>query len=69
MNLPSAPDQYSRSDQQSTRNEISRADDLNLKKDRHLNLQTGVGIELVDTVDGTRYRATVASGAWVLTAL
>ena len=69
MNLPSIPEKYDPAQQAQTRAGIEEADAANHKKFRDIEVGKACRLILVDTVTGTRYAATVASGAWVLTAL
>lgn len=68
-NLTPAPAAYNQRDQQEFRNEMNRRDDKYHKNDRHVEVGKDRGVIWTDTVTGTRYRVTVASGAFVLTAL
>jgi hypothetical protein len=63
-NLPSAPDKYDATNEQSTRNRLQEADDQNWKRRA---VVRPVRFELQDTVTGQFYVITIASGAWVLT--
>lgn len=66
MKKVKAPPQYNAENEQSFRNAAQDADDQNVKKGTEWN---AVRLVLTDTVSGTRYNLTVASGALVLTAL
>ena len=65
-NLPSAPAQYNQANEQSMRNKVQEADDQNWKRRE---VVRPVRLELQDTVTGTFYTLTIASGALVLTAV
>lgn len=64
--LPAAPAQYSAQDQASTRRLIQEELRRCVKTDEQL---TPVRFVLIDTVTGTNYQLTVASGALTLTAV
>jgi hypothetical protein len=64
--LPAAPAQYSREDQASLRRLIQEELRRCVKTDEQL---TPVRFVLIDTVTGTNYQLTVASGALTLTAV
>ena len=69
MTLPNAPLQYLAGVFSLWKAALEQADLDNHKKLRDIEVGKGCRLILVDTVTGTRYAATVASGAWVLTAL
>ncbi len=69
MNLPSIPTKYDPTQQAQTRAGLEEADAANHKKFRDIEVGKGCRLILVDTVTGTRYAATIASGAWALSAL
>ena len=64
--LPAAPAQYSAADQASLRRLIQEELGNCLKRNEQI---TPVRLVLIDTVTGTNYRLTVASGALTLTAV
>ena len=64
--FPPAPAQYSQMDQSSTRRLIQEELRRCVKTDEQI---TPVRFVLIDTVTGTNYRLTVASGALTLTAV
>lgn len=64
--LPAAPAAYSQQDQASTRRLLQEELRRCVKTDEQL---TPVRFVLIDTVTGTNYELTVASGAVVLTAV
>jgi hypothetical protein len=64
--LPAAPAQYSAADQASLRRLIQEELGNCLKRNEQI---TPVRFVLIDTVTGTNYRLTVASGALTLTAV
>ena len=64
--LPAAPAQYSAADQASLRRLIQEELSNCLKRNEQI---TPVRLVLIDTVTGTNYRLTVASGALTLTAV
>ena len=66
MKLPTAPDKYDKVNEQSMRNKLAQEDDRNVKQNTEWN---AVRLVLTDTVTGTRYNVTVASGAIALVAL
>jgi hypothetical protein len=66
MNLPLAPEKYDPVNESNMRAALEQADRLNHKKGQETQL---VRLVLADTVTGTRYLVTVASGALTLTAL
>lgn len=69
MNLPKPPSVYSQANEAQTRDVISQADEDNHKKLRDIEIGQGCRAIFFDTVTGTRYAMSVASGAVVLTAL
>jgi len=62
--LPAAPGQYSQTDQASTRRLIQEELRRCVKTDEQI---TPVRLVLIDTVTGTNYELTVASGSLTLT--
>lgn len=64
--LPAAPSQYSQTDQASTRRLIQEELRRCVKTDEQL---TPVRLVLIDTVTGTNYELTVASGVLTVTAV
>ena len=64
--LPSAPAQYNQIDQASARRLMQEELNTCWKRDEQL---APVRFILIDTVTGTNYKLTVASGALVLTAV
>lgn len=64
--LPAAPAQYSQADQASLRQLIQEELRRCVKTDEQL---TPVRLVLIDTVTGTNYQLTVASGTLTLTAV
>lgn len=64
--LSPAPAQYSRENENQTRQTIEAELNRSVKRDEELQ---PVRLVMQDTVTGTRYLVTVASGAWTLTAL
>ena len=64
--FPAAPAQYSAADQASLRRLIQEELSNCLKRNEQI---TPVRLVLIDTVTGTNYRLTVASGALTLTAV
>lgn len=64
--LPAAPAQYSRDDQASLRRLIQEELQRCWKRDEQM---TPPRFVLIDTVTGTNYRLTVASGSLTLTAV
>lgn len=64
--IPAAPAQYSAADQASTRRLIQEELRRCVKTDEQL---TPVRFVLIDTVTGTNYQLTVASGTLTLTAV
>ncbi len=69
LTLPSAPLQYNHKDQANVRKALQEADQQNLKTRRDVYLVQGERLIMKDTVTGTSYAVTVASGALVLTAV
>jgi hypothetical protein len=69
MNLPNSPEKYERANEAQARDVISQADEENHKKQRNIEVGQGCRVIFFDTVTGTRYAMSVASGAVVLTAL
>ena len=63
-NLPNAPAQYDQRNEQSTRNRLQEQDDQNWKRREAVR---PVRFELQDTVTGSFYTLTIASGTLVLT--
>lgn len=59
--LPPAGVAYTQRNEQEFRNELERRDDLNHKKDRHLEMRPGTYL-IISSPDGTRYSVTVANG-------
>ena len=66
LQLPNAPAQYSQQDQALLRAALAAADRDNAKQNQEANMKRLV---LTDTVTGTRYNVTIASGALTLVAL
>lgn len=69
LTLPGAPPAYSMRDQASVRKALQEADLENIKTRRDVYLVQGERLIMKDTVTGTSYAITVASGALVLTAV
>lgn len=69
MNLPNSPFQYDRGNEAQARDVIVQADAENHKKQRDIEIGKGCRAIFFDTVTGTRYAMSIASGAVVLTAL
>ena len=67
--LPSAPLEYNARDQANVRKALQEADQQNIKTRRDLYLVQGERLILKDTVTGSNYTVTIASGALVVTAL
>ena len=59
MNLPPAPQTYTRDDQQAVRREVDRADRENLKKLQDIRLENGERL-ILKSPNGTLYAITVS---------
>lgn len=69
MNLPNPPEKYDRTNEAQTRDTLATVDAENHKKFRDLEVGQNCRVIFVDTVTGTRYAMSIASGAVALTAL
>ena len=69
MNLPTPQDKYDPLNEAQMRAILEREDAGNHKKGRAIEVGANVPVILTDTVTGSRYSLTVASGSLVLTAL
>lgn len=69
MNLPTTPATYDRENEARAREAIVNEDAMNHKKMQDIEVGKNCRVIFVDTVTGTRYALTVASGAVALTAL
>ena len=69
LTLPGAPLQYDPKDQANMRKALQEADQQNVKTRRDVYLVQGERLIMKDTVTGSNYAVTVASGALVVTAL
>lgn len=69
MSFPQAPQQYDRQNEALFRAQVAQEDGASHKRGRDIEVGKGCRIIFVDTVTGTRYAVTVASGALTLTAL
>lgn len=69
MNLSAAQKAYDAENENRTRQTIELADGQNHKRGHDIEAGRGAGLILTDTVTGTRYRLTVASGSVALTSL
>ena len=69
MNLPNPPSVYSPGNEAQTRAQLETEDRKNHKKFTDIEIGKGCRAIFTDTVTGTRYAMTIASGAVTLTAL
>jgi len=69
MRRLTVPPAYDQPNEVAWRQAVRDADDANHKRDTDIELGRGRRLILTDTVTGTRYALTVASGALSLTAI
>lgn len=69
MSYPQPPAKYERDNEARFRSQAAQDDARNHKRQADIEVGKGCRVVLVDTVTGTRYALTVASGALALTAL
>lgn len=66
MNLPAPGEKYDPTNEAQTRATLEREDARNHKRGEAIEVGAGVPVILTDTVTGSRYSLTVASGSLVL---
>lgn len=69
MSLPTAPNEYSVSDQSRLRSALSLADASNMKRGRDITLQPGQRLIVPEETTGALYRITIVAGEITATAL